>query len=234
MSNRFKSHGIIHHALLTSILQNLSVDYVDVLVALLKEYNFIVLIEKSPSNNEEYFVPDARPLYLRPTEFLFCPRNPHQTFYFDFGFFKPDIIHRKLMTRCLEVCQYFRIYRNVGTFVIDGQFSCTIEVVDHLLEQRLIKVSIEPVNDTNPFYFLAELFGYVEEHRTSQLHNLRYTCGILCDLQPPSPHDIYLHEKMYHILPLASPHMGIEFPIWKIGSEVIKHCGGSKQIIYLK
>ncbi|XP_077990265.1 uncharacterized protein LOC144444644 [Glandiceps talaboti] len=243
--NELKSNGIIHHDLLVSLLQAILGDDNDVkvIVKLLQLYDFICTcpigeIDEAPPEScdtaNEYMVPSMTPTCEKPEGL--GPVKPYNVFYFDFGYFRPDAIFCRLMSRCIQKAHHYQVYANAGQFSKDGQYSCRLEVEANLPEQNLIKVVIKTVRGTNPFTVLGMLNKYVADITKRDSPNSKYKCGVLC--QMPVSSTAVLHEgcpnrKMHHILPLASPSMNIKFPDECIGGEVVKHCNGEEQVINL-
>ncbi|XP_070569824.1 uncharacterized protein [Ptychodera flava] len=228
--NRLSTEGIIHQRLLEHLLKDIYPN-TRVLVTFLQCFGLICPVKRITKipygfSVEEYIVPSMRPDYDGKTDQL-GPVRPYRMFYFDFGFFRPDVILTRLMAKCLALSNHVQIFRNVGRFTKDGAFSVRLELVNHLPEQHFIKVVVALVKNLNPYTFLNRLHSYVEAIRCREFPNLKYKCGVLCEFPPP--YDGCSDGDMLHILPICK--QDEDFPV--IGSTVIGFCNGVQQGIQL-
>ncbi|XP_070569825.1 uncharacterized protein [Ptychodera flava] len=228
--NNLSAGGVIHQLLLQHILKKLDENTI-ILMKILQCYDIICPLKRITKipygfSVEEYIVPSMRPDYDGKTDQL-GPVRPYRMFYFDFGFFRPDVILTRLMAKCLALSNHVQIFRNVGRFTRDGAFSVRLELVNHLPEQHFIKVVVALVKNSNPFTFLNRLHNYVEAIRCREFPNLKFKCGVLCEFPPP--HDGCSDGDILHILPICK--QDEDFPV--IGSTVVGFCNGVQQDIQL-
>ncbi|XP_077997209.1 uncharacterized protein LOC144450470 isoform X2 [Glandiceps talaboti] len=231
--NQLEMRGILHHILLKRLLKPFAPD-AKVMVTLLQAYDLIYPLGKISKSThgvsgfaEEYVIPSMRPVYTDDPATL-GPITPDKVFYFDFGYFKPDSILSRLLAKGIGISQTSLVYRNVGRFTIDGEYSFRMELVENLPEQHLIKITIASTIGSNPFSLLRRLYNFVNAMANREFPNLVYKCGILCPF--PSPHEGCENERMLHILELASHERDFPFATRK----VTRQCNGVPHIIKLQ
>ncbi|XP_077983881.1 uncharacterized protein LOC144438639 isoform X2 [Glandiceps talaboti] len=227
--NRLSKDGIIHHKLLQNLLESIT-EHTRVLLTLLQCYDFLCPLGRiaSPPHGfmvDEYIIPSMRPIYKDDSDRL-GPVQPFKRLYFDFGFFRPDSIFSRLVSRCIQISQYFKVYRNVGRFTLEG-YSFRVDLTEHSPEQHFIVVTVALVQGSNPYELVSRLNAYIQAIRSREFPDLIYRCGVLC--QFPPPHEDVTSEDALHVLPLCNH--GDDFPA--MGSTVTKLCQGAPQSIEL-
>ncbi|XP_077992182.1 putative serine/threonine-protein kinase pats1 [Glandiceps talaboti] len=122
-------------------------------------------------------------------------------FYFDFNGFLPDIVFVRLLARChTSSSGNHKVYADVAVFSFgkDTAIWYKLEVLHHLPEQNLIKVTVQKAHGCNSRGFVQWLLEQVEAIKQRDFQYLEYTFGVLC------PKEEHTYFRKLHIINLPS------------------------------
>ncbi|XP_070562810.1 uncharacterized protein [Ptychodera flava] len=212
---KLEQEGILHSSLIDHIVNHFSVPK-DAIIRLLTAYDLICPIDQQPTGttDELFSVPYLMPRYSRmikeasgtAMEDWWISSEDEETYYFDFGYLRPDAVFTRLLARCLgdrldDQSSTRQVFYDVGQFAFDLDIHVKLELLNHLPEQNLIKVTVQRSSDTDSKLLITRLIEHVQAIKRRDFKHLKYTFGVLC---PARYHRNHRLQGKFHIVKLAS------------------------------
>ncbi|XP_070562804.1 uncharacterized protein [Ptychodera flava] len=213
---KLEQHGVLHSSLIKHIIKPFNVP-MNVIISLLTAYDLICPILQQPTETTDklFSVPCLMPHYSimkegdsdTVLEDWWISSEDEETYYFDFGYLRPDAVFSRLLARCLNEDQVRdqsrkrEVFRDVGKFIVDSELLVKLELKHHLPQQNLIKVTVQRPIGTDSRKCITWLIDHVKTIRRRDFKYLKFKFGVLC----PNQHHTYSeNERKLHIVELAS------------------------------
>ncbi|XP_070562801.1 uncharacterized protein [Ptychodera flava] len=213
---KLEQHGILHSSLIEHIVKPFNVP-MNVIISLLTAYDLICPTIQQPteSTDELFSVPCLMPRYSSmikeasgtATEDWWISSEDEEMYYFDFGYWRPDAVFSRLLARCLNEDQLRdrprmrQVFYDVGKLTVDSKILVKLELLHHIPEQNLIKVTVQRSRGTDSRKCIAWLIDHLEVIRRRDFKYLEYKFGILCPIEDHRTPEL---QGKLHVVKLAS------------------------------
>ncbi|XP_077981713.1 uncharacterized protein LOC144436734 [Glandiceps talaboti] len=182
----------------------------DVIIPLLQAYDLICPIPSEQSEEQLYIVPCLLPRFEKGENpdvvDSFPLAGTKEVYYFDFAAVHPDVVFSRLLARCINATTATdpsmrrNIHFNMGKFCYDWTLNYSLELIHHLPDQNLIKVTVQRASKSDPRLFIEWLLEQLNIIQRRDFQYLEYTFGVQCPLRK---HEEFVNVNKLHVIKLA-------------------------------
>ncbi|XP_074650075.1 uncharacterized protein LOC141905184 isoform X2 [Tubulanus polymorphus] len=188
--DKLENSGISSKKLLVNILGHVP-GATAINIQILQSLELLIPVHRH-SADDEYIVPFRLPLDSRNASFH--DMNYEKFFYFDFGYFYPEVIFMNLLAKCYTMTRLttdqdnvrlsehdIQFFKDSGVFYFGGSVVYRVQLKRPSPSRNIIKISAHKLNEeAETFTVFRQLDAIVNLIRMKDFEYLTYECGFLC------------------------------------------------------